>query len=428
VQYPDVALAMSRVHRINWTRRMGTYARAGIFVPSTNAGAGAPRNNTQGFNMAVLTEEQALIRDQACAWAKDKAPVSSFRALRDSRSGQSFAPATWQAMVDMGWSGILVPEQYGGSNLGYLTFGLILEQLGRQLTASPLFASSLVGASALLLAGSAEQKETLLPGVVSGSAIVTLALEESARHQPEQAAMRADATGEGFVLNGAKTFVAEGLCATHFVVVARTAGKPGDAQGISLMLVPAATDGIARVALPTMDSRDHARVVFTDVHVDGHAVLGSPGDGLPALEAILDRARIGIAAEMLGTASQAFDMTLDYLKTRVQFGKVIGSFQALGHRAAALFSLQEQSRSCVEAALQAVDAGARNVPELASLAKCQVGKFLFQMSNELIQIHGGIGMTDEFDAGLYLKRARVLEASFGNRAYHRNRYATLAGF
>jgi alkylation response protein AidB-like acyl-CoA dehydrogenase len=164
------------------------------------------------------------------------------------------------------------------------------------------------------------------------------------------------------------------------------------------------------------------------VQVDSTALLGSLGDGMPMLEEILDRARIGIAAEMLGTASQAFDMTLDYLKTREQFGQVIGSFQALGHRAAAMFSLKEQSQSCVEAALQAVDAGANNVPELASLAKCQVGKFLFEMSNELIQIHGGIGMTDEFDAGLYLKRARVLEASFGNRAYHRDRYAALMGF
>jgi alkylation response protein AidB-like acyl-CoA dehydrogenase len=378
--------------------------------------------------MAVLTEEQTYIKDQASAWVRDKAPVSSFRTLRDSQSGQAFAPATWRAMVDMGWSGILVPEQYGGSDLGYLTFGLILEQLGRQLTASPLFASSLVGASALLLAGSAEQREALLPGVVNGSAILTLALDESPRHQPEQTALRADKTGEGFSLNGNKTFVAEGMCATHYVVVARTSGNTGDAQGVSLFLVPANTDGIQRVALPTIDSRDYARVVFTDVHVGSNAVLGSPGECMPVLEAILDRARIGIAAEMLGTACQAFDMTLDYLKTRVQFGSVIGSFQALGHRAAAMYSLMEQSRSCVEAALQAVDAGANNVPALASLAKCQVGKFLFQMSNELIQIHGGIGMTDEFDAGLYLKRARVLEASFGNRAYHRHRYAQLLGF
>ena len=378
--------------------------------------------------MAVLTEEQTLIKDQATAWAKDKAPVSSFRALRDSKSEQAFLPETWSAMVDMGWSGILVPEQYGGSDLGYLTCGLILEQLGRQLTASPLFSSSLVGASALMLAGNTAQQEALLPSIVNGSALVTLALDESSRHQPEQTACRAEETGDGFCISGKKTFVAEGMSATHYLLAARTSGNPGDAQGISLFIVPAQADGIERTALPTIDSRDYAKLSFTDVRVEGTAVLGSLDDGMPVLEKILDRARIGIAAEMLGTASQAFDMTLDYLKTREQFGKVIGSFQALGHRAAALFSLQEQSRSCVEAALQAVDAEAANVSELASLAKCQVGKFLFEMSNELIQIHGGIGMTDEFDAGLYLKRARVLEASFGNRAYHRHRYANLMGF
>ena len=378
--------------------------------------------------MAVLSEEQAFIKDQASAWVIDKAPVSSFRALRDSKSGQAFLPQTWRAMVDMGWSGILVPEQYGGSDLGYLTCGLILEQLGRQLTASPLFASSLVGASALLLAGNAAQQEALLPSVVNGTAILTVALDESSRHQPEKTAFRAEKAGDSFSLNGKKTLVAEGMSATHYVVVARTSGEAGDVQGISLFLVPANVDGIERVALPTIDSRDYASVFFTDVRVGSNAVLGSPGGCMPVLENILDHARIGIAAEMLGTASRAFDMTLDYLKTREQFGNVIGSFQALGHRAAAMFSLQEQSRSCVEAALQAVDAGANNVPELASLAKCQVGKFLFQMSNELIQIHGGIGMTDEFDAGLYLKRARVLEASFGNRAYHRHRYAKLMGF
>jgi alkylation response protein AidB-like acyl-CoA dehydrogenase len=378
--------------------------------------------------MAVLTEEQTFIKDQASAWVKAKAPVSSFRALRDSNTQQAFLPETWSAMVDMGWSGMLVPEQYGGSDLGYLTCGLVLEQLGRQLTASPLFSSSLVGASALVLAGNAAQREALLPGIVNGSAILSLALDESSRHQPEQTALQAEQTGDGFILTGNKTFVAEGMSATHYVVAARTSGTPGDVQGISLFLVPAQTDGIERTALPTIDSRDYARLSFTQVRVDSTALLGALGDGMPVLADILDRARIGIAAEMLGTACQAFDMTLDYLKTREQFGKVIGSFQALGHRAAALYSLMEQSRSCVEAALQAVDAGADNVPELASLAKCQVGKFLFQMSNELIQIHGGIGMTDEFDAGLYLKRARVLEASFGNRAYHRDRYATLMGF
>jgi alkylation response protein AidB-like acyl-CoA dehydrogenase len=157
-------------------------------------------------------------------------------------------------------------------------------------------------------------------------------------------------------------------------------------------------------------------------------VLGQADGGYALLENVLDRARAGLTAEMLGTAAQAFDMTLEYLKTRVQFGRVIGSFQALGHRAADLFSEMELARSCVEAALQAIDANADNVAEACSLSKAKTGDFLHHMSNQLIQIHGGIGMTDEFDAGFYLKRARALEAAFGNQAYHRDRYATLLGF
>ncbi|MFT4614198.1 MAG: alkylation response protein AidB-like acyl-CoA dehydrogenase [Bacteroidia bacterium] len=378
--------------------------------------------------MSVLTEEQSLIREQASAWALNKAPVSSFRALRDSDSGNGHAPQTWQAMVDMGWSGILISEQHGGSDLGYRTFGLILEQLGSQLTASPLFASSLVGASALLLGGSPAQCEAVLPQIVDGSAILTLAVDESPHHAPQQTAMTATKAEDGFKLSGKKTFVPEGLSATHFIVPARTAGAVGEAQGISIFLVPASAAGLARTALPTIDSRDYARLEFNEVTVDETALLGELDAGMVILEPLLDRARAGMSAEMLGTASQAFDMTLEYLKTREQFGKVIGSFQALGHRAATLFSAKEQARSCVEAALQAIDADDDNVPELVSLAKCRVGQFLYDMSNELIQIHGGIGMTDEFDAGLYLKRARTLETSYGNRAFHRDRYATLLGF
>lgn len=377
--------------------------------------------------MAALTEEQSLIREQASAWVVDKAPVSAFRALRDAGTGEGYSPGTWEAMVEMGWSGILVPEAHGGSDLGYLTFGLILEQTGRELTASPLFASALAGASALVLAGSPAQCEALLPAVVDGSAVLTLAIDESTHHAPAQTALAATADGAGFKLSGEKVFVQEGMSATHFVVAARTSGNAGDESGISLFLVGADAAGLTRRASHTLDSRDHARLSFADVTVPADALLGELDQGMAVLEPLLDRARAGLAAEMLGTASAAFDMTLEYLKTREQFGKVIGSFQALGHRAAALFSAKEQARSCVEAALQAIDEGADNVPEMASLAKFKAGQFLFNMSNELIQIHGGIGMTDEFDAGLYLKRARTLEASFGNRAFHRDRYARLMG-
>jgi alkylation response protein AidB-like acyl-CoA dehydrogenase len=377
--------------------------------------------------MAVLTEEQSMLRDQAKAWVNEKAPVQTFRAMRDSGIETGYLPGTWADIVEMGWTGILVPEALGGSELGFLTFGVVMEEMGRQLTASPLFASALVGTSAILLGGSASQQRDWLPRIVDGSAILTLAVDEGPRHAPEQIALKAERSGSGYTLRGSKTFVLEGGAATALVVAARTAGSPGDSKGITLFLVDAAAPGVTRRRLSTADSRGYASVSLDGVTVGGDAVLGPVDQGYAVLEATLDRARAALAAEMLGTASQAFQMTLEYLKTRVQFGQVIGSFQALGHRAAGLYSQMELTRSCVEAALQAIDSGSDDVAPLASLAKAKAGDFLHQVSNELIQIHGGIGMTDEFDAGFYLKRARAAEAIFGSQAFHRNRYADLVG-
>lgn len=371
--------------------------------------------------MAALTEEQTILQDQAKAWVTQQAPVQAFRTLRDSGDPKGFTAQTWQAMVDMGWTGIIVPEMHGGSELGYLTFGLVLEETGRQLTASPLFASALAGASAILLAGDAAQQRQWLPRVVDGSAILTLAVDEGPRHAPDQIAMTAQRDGDGLRLQGTKQFVLEGGDATHLVVAARLA----DADEITLCVVPADARGVTRQRLKTADSRGYANVEFDGVAVPAGDVLGTGSD---TLEAILDRARAGLAAEMLGTATQAFDMTLEYLKTRKQFGRVIGSFQALGHRAATLYTQLELTRSCVEAALQAIDAGAADTALLCSLAKARAGEFLHEMSNQLIQIHGGIGMTDEFDAGFYLKRARAVEATYGNQAFHRDRFATLSDF
>ncbi|MFU8816036.1 MAG: acyl-CoA dehydrogenase family protein [Pseudomonadales bacterium] len=378
--------------------------------------------------MAALTEEQTLIRDQAKSWVSEQFPVGKFRALRDAGGELGYSPEAWSAMVEMGWTGILVPEAHGGSNLGYLTFGVILEELGRQLTASPLLVSALAGASAVLLGGSDAQKDAWLPKIVDGSEILTLAVDEGPRHMPEKTALEARRSGSGFVLNGSKHFVLEGMAATAFVVAARSSGAPGDSHGISLFLDPASSDGITRTSLKTVDSRGYADLSLDSVSVAESALLGTVDGGFPLLDAILDRARAGLAAEMLGTSARAFDMTLEYLKTREQFGQVIGSFQALGHRAAGLYSGMELARSCAEAALQAIDAGADNVAELSSLAKCKVGDHLHLMSNEMIQMHGGIGMTDEFDAGLYLKRARALEATYGNQGFHRERYARLLGY
>jgi alkylation response protein AidB-like acyl-CoA dehydrogenase len=377
--------------------------------------------------MAALTEEQAQLHELARSWAREQAPVAKFRAMRDSGNALGFERATWAAIGELGWAGILVPEAYGGTDMGLLSFGLVLEELGRQLTASPLLASGLVGASALRLAGTDAQKQAWLPRIADGSVILTLAVDEGSRHAPLRTALTAAAHGGGYRLSGRKVHVLEGMAADAYVVAARTDGAPGDAEGISLFLVEASAAGIERRRRHTADSRGYADLTFGDVDVPADALMGTAGQGAPLLDAILDRARAGLGAEMLGVASQSFELTLDYLKSRVQFGQVIGGFQALGHRAAGLYIEQENARSCVEAALQAIDEGQQDVPALCSLSMCKAGDFLHHVSNEMIQMHGGIGMTDEFDAGLYLKRARALEATWGNQAFHRDRYATLMG-
>lgn len=377
--------------------------------------------------MAVLTEEQTMLKDQAQTWVREQSPVSKFRELRNSKNENGFDPGVWRAIADLGWCGIIIPEEFGGSGMDYKTFGVVLEETGRGLTASPLFASCLVGASAILLGGNDEQKRAWLPRIASGESIVTLAVDEGPHHAPSQISLTAERSGEGYTLSGNKVFVFEGYAADAFIVAARTSGAAGDKKGISLFIAPSSTKGISRQRLKMADSRGYADLIFENVSVSADALLGKEGEGFPILEATLDRARAGLAAEMLGTGAESFDRTLEYLKTRVQFGQVIGSFQSLGHRAATHFMNMELARSCVEAALAAIDEGADNVPMLASLAKCQIGDFLHEMSNDMIQMHGGIGMTDEFDAGFFLKRARATETAFGNQSFHRQRYIRAYG-
>ena len=377
--------------------------------------------------MAALTEEQTLIKNQAQSWANEEAPVSKFREMRDSGNENGFDKGTWAAIAEMGWTGILIPEEYGGVDMGHLTFGVVLEELGRQLTASPLLASAGIGTMALRLGGSASQQAEWLPAIADGSRIVTLAVDEGPHHRPNRSALSAESKGSGFVLNGAKVHVFEGLAADGFIVSASHQDDQDQGENLSLFLVPADCPGLTRERLVTTDSRGYANLEFANVELPEEALLeGQPGN--PLLEKILDCGRAYLAAEMLGVAAQSFDITLDYLKNRIQFGQPIGSFQALGHRASGLYTEMEMTRSCVEAALQGLDEEAGNTAELCSLSKCKAGQFGHHMSNELIQIHGGIGMTDEFDAGLYLKRARALEFALGNQAFHRDRFAQLRGF
>ncbi len=377
--------------------------------------------------MFTLNEEQQMLKDAAKSFLQEQAPVTRFRKMRDAGK-DGWDEALWKEMVEMGWTGILVPEDFGGSGLGYLGIGVVLEEAGRTLAASPLLSTALIGASALVLGGNDAQKSQYLPKIVDGSAIFALAVDEGPHHNPAKTALKAEKAGAGYKLTGKKSYVADGHLANTLIVAARTSGKPGDTQGITLFLVPADAKGVTRTTLKTVDSRGAADIAFQGVEVGADSVLGGVDAGGALLDQVLDRARVGLAAEMLGHSTQSFEITNDYLKTRVQFGQPIGSFQALQHRAAKMFTDIELTRSCVIAALDALDENRNDVAELASVAKARAGDTIHVVSNEMVQMHGGIGMTDAHDAGLYLKRARVQEGLYGSASFHRDRFATLNGF
>ena len=378
--------------------------------------------------MAVLTEDQALLRDAALEWGRAEVPVAALRRLRDEGAGRGFDPAVWRGMAEMGFPGVLAPEAAGGAGLDLVAMGLVLEALGRTLAASPLLSTGLIGVTALLRGGSDAQRAQWLPRFAAGEAVCALALEEGARHDPRATALPARHDGDGWTLDGAKTFVLDGMEADVLLVAARSAGAPAEARGITLFLVPADAPGVSRSRLELVDSRGAAAVRFDGVRVGADALLGDADGGAELLEDVLDRARAGLAAEMLGQATAAFEQTLDYLKTRTQFGQLIGGFQALQHRAAKMFTALELARSAVERALRSLQDERPDAAADASLAKALAGDALHLVSNEMVQMHGGIGMTDAHDAGLFLKRARVAEAAYGGQAFHRDRWARLRGF
>ena len=355
----------------------------------------------------TLNEEQRLLKDASRDFCREQAPVARLRKQRDAKqNGRD--NELWREMAQMGWAGILVPEEFGGAGLGYVGLGVVLEETGRTLVVSPLLSTAMIGASALMLAGTDAQKALWLPKIAAGEAIIALAIDEGAHHAPAKSGLRV----AGGKLSGERKYVADGHIADLFIVAAADA----------LYLVKADAQGLTRRELVTVDSRGAADLSFANVAAD--KMVG----GAAIIDAILDRARIGLAAEMLGQAQEAFEISSEYLKTRRQFGQVIGGFQALQHRAAKMFTEIELTRSCVYAALDALDRNAENIGEHASLAKARACDTLHLVSNEMVQLHGGIGMTDEHDAGLYLKRARVAEALYGGAAFHRDRYASLLGF
>jgi len=376
----------------------------------------------------ILTEEQEMLRKTVREYVQEHAPVSHLRELRDSRDETGFSRAMWKEMAELGWTGITIPEAYGGAGLDYAELGVVLEECGRTLAPLPFLSTVVLGAEAIRLGGSAEQKEGLLPGICSGERIVALAFQESGHFSPYQVASTAEKTSGGYTLSGEKLFVLDGHVADDLVFVARSSGSAGDREGLSLFVVDPSAAGVDITRTFMVDSRNAARVKLSDVEVEGSALLGEAGRGADLLDAVLDRAMVAVSAEMLGAAREAFDRTVEYLKNREQFGVKIGSFQSLKHRAAILFSELELSESVVLDALRAIDEEREEMPSLASTAKARLSDTASLVSREAIQMHGGIGMTDEEEIGFFLKRARIGELFLGDSSYHRDRFARLQGF
>jgi alkylation response protein AidB-like acyl-CoA dehydrogenase len=376
----------------------------------------------------VINEEQQMLKESAQGFLTEFAPIAEFRKQRDSGSEKGYGDILWRQMVDMGWAAILVPEAYGGLEFGHVGMGQIVEQTGRTLTASPLFSTAILGVTAINLSANEEQKTELLGAIAGGELTTALAVDEKIHHAPSQISTTATASGQGYILNGSKRFVGDGSTADRLIVAARSAGDAGDKEGISLFIVDRTATGVEIERTEMVDCRNYANINFNNVEVSATALLGEEGKGFSALSATLDVGNAYLATEMLGIAQQTFDTTLQYLKERKQFGVLIGSFQALQHRAAHWWSEIELCKSVVLKALQSLDKGDAKSPLVVSIAKAKLCEVAELATNEAIQMHGGIGMTDEYDIGFYIKRARPAAMLFGDYSYHGDRFALLSGY
>jgi len=371
----------------------------------------------------LLTAEQAMLRESARGFMADNAPPAQLRKLRDGNDADGFSRATWQGFADMGFSSVLIPEQYGGPGLGHVEAGIVMEEIGRQLTASPFLASSVVATTMLLHAASEQQKETLLPAMADGERIATLAIDESSKHAPQHQQLKATPVAGGWRLDGDKRFVLHGHVADTLIVAA--CGDTDAADSVSLFVVDRSAPGVTVEAVRNLDSQYTARISLRDVPVAASALLGRAGEGGTTLRLGLDAGRVAVAAEMLGIAEEVFARTLVYLKERRQFDRVIGEFQALQHRMAMLYCDIELSRSAVLRAAQSLDTPDAATAATVAIAKAHAGKTVTRAVQEAVQLHGGMGMTDEFDLGFYMKRARVLQELFGDTSFHMNQLASL---
>ncbi len=371
----------------------------------------------------VLDEEQQLLQESAQSFLSGRAPIAHFRKLRDSRDPTGFSRDLWAEFANQGYSATLVPEAYGGLGLGVVEAGILSEQLGRTLTPSPFLSTAVLAAWAVTRAGSDAQKALLLPRIAAAGTVVALAVDEHAKHRPAAITTRATRDGTNFRITGSKRFVVDAHVADWLIVAART-----DNDALTLFLVEPGAAGV-RIERTSMVDASNAGLVHLDgALVDPEAVLGEVNGGTVLLEQILDVGRVVVAAQLLGVAHEAFDRTVAYLKQRKQFDRLIGEFQALQHRASTLYCDIELTRAIVLKALHALAADSADGPLLASQAKARASWTANTAVQEAVQMHGGMGMTDEFDVGLFMKRARVLQELFGDGGFHADRVATLGGY
>ncbi len=371
------------------------------------------------------TEEEVMLRDAARGFLDSAAPVSALRGNRDA--GRPHDPGLWREMAQMGWAGVLVPENLGGADMGHRAAGILAQEMGVTLAASPFLSTAVIAATALRGAASGRAQDAL-SRIAKGAATYALAVDEAAKHAPEQSALRAERAGNGYRLSGTKTFVADGTSATRILVLARTGGTPGEAAGLSLFDIDAERAGLTRARLDTVDARDHARLDFDGVEATGDDLLGEVDNAMHLLRPALDAGQAVLAAELAGLATGVTDMTLGYLKERRQFDRPIGSFQALQHRAAHLWAEIEITASAIANAGRVLDETPGDATLAVSLAKARATHTANLAVREGVQMHGGIGMTDDHDAGFYMKRARVGAEWLGDYGYHAARVATARGF
>ncbi len=375
----------------------------------------------------ILDDDQSMLRDTARNFMASEAPVSHFRKYRDMKCKDGFAHGLWKQFGEMGFTGILIPENEGGLGLGHVEAGIVLEEIGRNLSPSPFLTTAVAAVEALKASGS-NMRERWFPGIIAGETVIGLAIDEDAKHRPERITCVAERSGNGFKLSGKKQFVVQGASADMLIVAARTAGSDKDPEGLTLFAIEKDAAGLSLEAARLVDSSMAAHIIFDGVEVTADAVIGEVDGGRALLNRLLDAGRAGAAAELVGVGSGAMEMTFDYLKTRKQFGKLIGEFQALQHRAAHLYGEIEMARSVVLKAQNLLDEGKGGAELYVSAAKAKAALASNLAVREGVQMHAGVGMTDEYDIGLYMKRDRSLNEFFGDAYFHANRVAQLNGY